>query len=109
MEKMLVTSIFSFSHVFKMLFFPGSLILSQTKVKTTSLDLTIMMESPLKGHKMLWEKEKLLVASNFPFPTEFLTDLYCRHVKATVFLGKSSKSVLCGYNLNPLPDNKIFD
>ena len=35
-----------------------------------------------------WENEKLLITSNFSFPTVFSKDLYCRHIKTRVCLGK---------------------
>ena len=57
-----------------------------------------------KGCKTLWEKEKLLVTSNFPFfysvckryvlqaispfPTLFAKDIYFRHLKTRACLGK---------------------
>ena len=42
--------------------------------------------SPI-GKKILWEKEKLLVMSNFSF-FQCFQDLYCRHVKTRACLGK---------------------
>ena len=40
-----------------------------------------MTEHITYGEKTLWEKEKLLVTSNFSFSTVFSKYLYCRHVK----------------------------
>ena len=51
-----------------------------------------MAESSSNGWKTLWEKEKLLITSNFSFfPTVFSNNFYCRHVKNRACLGKGSK------------------
>ena len=47
-----------------------------------------MVESSPNRLKTVWEKEKLLVTSNFPFPKVFSKDLYCTHVKTRAHLGK---------------------
>ena len=47
-----------------------------------------MEESSKKVQKTLWEMEKLLVTSNFSFPTVFSKDLECRHVKTRACSGK---------------------
>ena len=41
-----------------------------------------------KKKKTLWEKEKLLVTSNFSFSHSVSKDLYCRHVKTRACLEK---------------------
>ena len=52
-------------------------------------NLMKMAESSPKGKKTLWEKEKLLVTTNFSFfPTVFSKDWYCRHVKTRACFGK---------------------
>ena len=40
-----------------------------------------MAESSPQGQTTLWEKEKLLITSNFSFFPVFSKDLYCRPVK----------------------------
>ena len=93
----MIYSIFcSFSIIFQKEFFltlsqMTNFRLFQTKrLQTTILNLMKMEESFQKGRKHCgnWEKEKLLVNSNFSFPTVFSKDLYCRHVKTRVCLGK---------------------
>ena len=41
-----------------------------------------------KGRKMLWDKEKLLIKSNFSSFHSFSKDWFCRHVKSRACLGK---------------------
>ena len=41
-----------------------------------------------------WEKEKLLVTSNFSFSPAFSKDLYCRHEKNRTCLEKSERPCL---------------
>ena len=47
-----------------------------------------MVQSSLKQVENTVEMEKLLVMSNFSFPTVFSKDLYCRHIKIRACLGK---------------------
>ena len=74
------------------------------------------------GKKTLWEKEKLLVASNFSFSTVFSKDVYRRHVKSRACLGKdkartsgAKTSILIlpeiidySSRLNSLPNDKFY-
>ena len=56
----------------------------------TNLNLMKIAESSPKGYKTLWEKEKLLITSNFSLLTVFSKDLYSRHVKTRACLGKGN-------------------
>ena len=50
-------------------------------LQTTISNLMKMAESFPNRSKTMWEKEVLLVKSNFPFPTLFSKDLYRRCMK----------------------------
>ena len=99
MEKLLATSNFSFSHgVFKGLVlqtrknkgFSGKGLNMElvNKWQTTNLVFNIMAKSYLKGQKTLWEKEKLLVASNFSFSHGVFKGLVLQTRKNKGFSGK---------------------
>ena len=63
-----------------------------------------MVDSSPNGSKTLWEKEKLLVTSNFSFSHGVFEILVLRHVKTRACLGKGygNQSII-----NPLPDDKF--
>ena len=50
-------------------------------------------ESFPNGWKTMWEKEKLLLRAISSFPTLFLKDLYCRHVKNQGLFGQGLKNM----------------
>ena len=45
-------------------------------------------DSSLKDRKKMWEKEKLLVMSNFSFPAVFSKHLKYRYIKTRPWFGK---------------------
>ena len=47
-------------------------------LQTTILNSMIIAESSPKGYKTLWEKEKLLITSNFSFSHSVFKRLVCR-------------------------------
>ena len=53
-----------------------------------------MAEDSPKGQKTLWEKEELLITSNFSFfSAVFSKELYCRHVKTRACFGKGLSEI----------------
>ena len=103
-EKMLMTNIFSFSYN---VFFPiwhrnYFLTLSQTTnfrlqnskgLQTAISNLMKMIESSPNGLKMLWEKEKLLITSNFSFSHSVFKRLVLQKCKNQGLFGKGFSNI----------------
>ena len=68
-----------------------------------------MAESSLNGLKTLWEKEKLLVTSNFSFSHCVFITLVLPTRKNQGLFGKGLNIYWAIHHLNPLPDNKFLD
>ena len=100
MEKMIVTKVtlpeHSFSQsVFYPWPFPKRQILDSSKIEVFANDNFKSDKKKAEGSpKTLWEKEKLLVTSNFSLPTVFWKDSFYKYIKTRPCLGKVKWQIL---------------